>query len=70
MDFDIKSEITGRFITFGRDFAIGTTEILTRGSTIKVTRAVLMLKKTTFNKNGAKCMKVAHTKEDQGLAQV
>ena len=43
MDFDMKSEITGRFITFGSDFAIGTTEILMRGRPMRVTSVLLIL---------------------------
>ena len=46
MDFDMKSEITGRFITFGSDFAIGTTEILTRGRPMRVTSVLLILGET------------------------
>lgn len=47
MDFDMKSEMTGRFMTLGSDLAIGTTEILMRGRPMRVTRLLLMLGEVT-----------------------
>lgn len=42
IDFEIKDDRIGIFMTFGRDFDIGTTDIDTRGRPISVTSVVLM----------------------------
>jgi hypothetical protein len=43
IELETKSEMTGRFITFGRDLDIGTTEIEIFGNPMSVTRHVLTL---------------------------